>query len=394
PTVGEGYMVMLDYVESGYVPMHQPDTQSLFLVLSVIWLTVAVLLGLYVLAINWHVRRKAKLIFPLHECDELLAYCKKLVPVWQEVRVCHSSAFASPIVLGSLHPCIILPSGMNFYDRRMLVHIFTHELTHIRRMDFLTKKLALLSLVVHWFNPLVFLCFSLFSRDIEASCDESVLAVLGEEEKVGYADSLLTLFSNTQKSFGASTLAFGETAIKQRVKGAIGYKKLSKRRLALLCTLVITIGAATTTNPLSVSDGYVPRQSKISAAARADFSKTAVELSDALTCGDAKALLQNSRSRDEYYLGLYDGLAQSPIVITGYKLYPQSEETAYCYLKTDSEDKQYTAVMSRSGGRVRLDAVYPSEVFEAIMSVPKDSEQVRFVRNLHRFGIRTGFSQT
>ncbi|MEG1686977.1 MAG: M56 family metallopeptidase, partial [Angelakisella sp.] len=181
-----GYVVTLDYVESGYVPVHAPDTRSIFLVLSAIWLTVAVLLGLYVLLVNWYVRHKARTVFPLRECDELLAYCKTLVPVRQRVRVYHSSAFPSPVVLGSLHPRIILPSSMDFSNRRMMIHIFTHELTHIRRMDFLTKKLALLSVVVHWFNPLVLLCYHLFSRDIEASCDERVLSVLGEEEKVGY----------------------------------------------------------------------------------------------------------------------------------------------------------------------------------------------------------------
>ncbi|MEG1875751.1 MAG: hypothetical protein RR185_09325, partial [Angelakisella sp.] len=118
----------------------------------------------------------------------------------------------------------------------------------------------------------------------------------------------------------------------------------------------------------------------------------ASELAAALSSGDVRGLLQRSRSRDEYYVGLYDWLAQSPMAIAGYKLYPQSEEVAYCYLKTTSH-AEYTAVMTRVNGSVRLDAVYLSDIFEASMSIPTENEPVRFVKNLHRFGIRTGFSQ-
>lgn len=134
--------------------------------------------------------------------------------IYQSDRV--NSAF----VLGFFKPRIYVPFGI---EERELETVIEHERAHIRRRDNKWKPLGFAILAVHWFNPLVWLSYVLFCRDIEFACDEKVIKKLDNEQRADYMQALLSC-SVRRSRFNACPLAFGEVGIKERVKTVMNYR--------------------------------------------------------------------------------------------------------------------------------------------------------------------------
>ena len=138
-----------------------------------------------------------------------------------EGKVYQSEFVSSPFILGVIRPRIYLPFGLEAGAQAM---VLAHERAHLRRGDQLWKPLGYLILAAYWFNPLCWLAYILFCRDIEAACDEKVVRELGEGCKAAYSRALLAC-SATKKLITACPLAFGETGVKSRIKSVLNYKK-------------------------------------------------------------------------------------------------------------------------------------------------------------------------
>lgn len=148
---------------------------------------------------------------------------KKLFPATLlKGNIYQSDQIGTAFVCGIIQPRIYVPAGVEEAD---LPYILEHEGTHIRRKDYLIKPLAFLVLIMHWFNPLVWWSFFLMSRDMEMSCDESVLNRLGNGAKAAYSSSLLSLSVSRSALPAANPLAFGESNIKARIKNVLNYKQ-------------------------------------------------------------------------------------------------------------------------------------------------------------------------
>ena len=126
-----------------------------------------------------------------------------------------------PFVIGMINSKIYLPSEL---DEKEHSYIILHEKHHIHRGDPIFKMVAYIALCIHWFNPLVWLFFKLFVKDMEMSCDEAVVNKLGENIRADYSASLLQLATGRQMIFG-SPLAFGETEPAGRIKNLSRWKK-------------------------------------------------------------------------------------------------------------------------------------------------------------------------
>ncbi|MDF3002743.1 MAG: hypothetical protein K0Q48_2862, partial [Bacillota bacterium] len=138
-----------------------------------------------------------------------------------EENIFESDRIHSPCVVGFLHPGIYLPSGISGPERQ---YIQRHESIHIRRFDYLLRPLAFFALCLHWFNPLVWISYRLMGRDMEMSCDESVLRGMGMEIKKSYSSSLLS-FALEGDRFSGSPLAFGEENVSKRIKNVLNYRR-------------------------------------------------------------------------------------------------------------------------------------------------------------------------
>ncbi len=159
------------------------------------------------------------------------------------VLVFTSDEIASPLVCGLLAPKIYLPTRIDFENTALLRHILCHETMHIRRKDNWLKSVMLLTLCIHWFNPLVWILSRYLASDLEMACDETVLRQYdhgseAEENKKSYAMSLLAMaVSGSRQTLLYS--AFSKTEVEKRIQNVLHYRKASALLLALsVCLLV------------------------------------------------------------------------------------------------------------------------------------------------------------
>ena len=127
----------------------------------------------------------------------------------------------SPFVLGIVNPKIYLSSSMSKSEMNLVIN---HERTHINHGDNIWKPLGFLLLSVYWFNPLCWIAYFLFVKDIELFCDESVTKTLSKTARKKYSYALLG-FSTRRMTVSACPLAFAENDVKTRVKNVLSYKK-------------------------------------------------------------------------------------------------------------------------------------------------------------------------
>jgi beta-lactamase regulating signal transducer with metallopeptidase domain len=175
-------------------------------------------------------------------------------------NVFETNAIGTAFVCGFIRPKIYVPANIGDAN---LSYILEHERTHIRRKDYLIKPIAFLALILHWFNPLMWLCFALMSRDMEISCDESVLHRLGEGAKGGYSNSLLSLAVKRKGLLAANPLAFGESHVKTRIKNILNFKKPAFWVIMVAVVAVCAAAIAFAANP-SESAAYISEDYKIS----------------------------------------------------------------------------------------------------------------------------------
>ena len=183
----------------------------------------------------------------------LLSQLRKLLRLKKALRAAQklepgvfvSSQLKSAFVLGLFRPVIYLPAGLSAQEQR---YVLLHEKTHIKRLDHVWKLLALLCLCIHWFDPVVWLCFGLFGRDVELACDEASTGALSLAERCDYAQTLLRLSSRSPLS---PLPAFSEPEPETRIRRMICWKKPAKIlcALALVFTLLLAIGLSV--NPFS-----------------------------------------------------------------------------------------------------------------------------------------------
>lgn len=163
-----------------------------------------------------------------------------------EGNIYESDRIITPFVLGFIKPKIYIPLGLSKEEYAPIIH---HEMTHIRRRDYLIKPLYFLAVMIHWFNPLMWLSYYLMSKDMEMSCDEAVMRGHGEVDKKEYARLLLNLSS--KQSGLLSPIAFGENNTHSRVKHVLKYKKTTLGIGLLALILVFVAGYMLLTNPKS-----------------------------------------------------------------------------------------------------------------------------------------------
>lgn len=149
---------------------------------------------------------------------------KVAVSILVEENVFACDYIDTPFILGVFHPCIYVPTSISF---KYLEHVLMHEKSHLIRKDHIWKFIAYLLLILHWMNPLVWLAFIQFEKDLEMACDEKVIMDMRIKDKKEYCTILLEMSSQNKHSIFSYPLAFGEVAIKQRVKNVSKYRKMS-----------------------------------------------------------------------------------------------------------------------------------------------------------------------
>ncbi|HBK59723.1 MAG TPA: peptidase M56, partial [Firmicutes bacterium] len=159
-------------------------------------------------------------------------------PLRRSVQIRQSDRIKAPLTYGVFRPVILFPKKTDWTDETKLPYILTHEFTHIRRFDTLAKLVLTAAVCVHWFNPFVWAMYVLVNRDIELSCDETVVRTFGETMKSAYALTLIGLEEEKNRhTFLVNS--FGKNAIEERIVSIMKIKKTSLMGILLALTLAI-----------------------------------------------------------------------------------------------------------------------------------------------------------
>lgn len=202
--------------------------------LPAIWLTgvgcMALYMALSLLRMRWRLRAAPRIQDNVYRCTD----------------------WSTPFVLGVLAPRIYVPETVSEQD---FPQVLAHERCHIRRWDHVWKPLAFLLLAVNWFNPVLWAAYVLLGRDMERACDEMVLKNATPAQRAAYSRALVACAAQP-KMAAVCPLAFGEVAVKERVKNVLNYKKPALWAVILLVVAAAIIGACLLTKPAEDKGGY------------------------------------------------------------------------------------------------------------------------------------------
>lgn len=195
--------------------------------LPAIWLTgvgcMALYMALSLLRMRWRLRAAPRIQDNVYRCTD----------------------WSTPFVLGVLAPRIYVPETVSEQD---FPQVLAHERCHIRRWDHVWKPLAFLLLAVNWFNPVLWAAYVLLGRDMERACDEMVLKNATPAQRAAYSRALVACAAQP-KMAAVCPLAFGEVAVKERVKNVLNYKKPALWAVILLVVAAAIIGVCLLTKP-------------------------------------------------------------------------------------------------------------------------------------------------
>lgn len=195
--------------------------------LPAIWLTgvgcMALYMALSLLRMRWRLRAAPRIQDNVYRCTD----------------------WSTPFVLGVIAPRIYVPETVSEQD---FPQVLAHERCHIRRWDHVWKPLAFLLLAVNWFNPVLWAAYVLLGRDMERACDEMVLKNATPAQRAAYSRALVACAAQP-KMAAVCPLAFGEVAVKERVKNVLNYKKPALWAVILLVVAAAIIGVCLLTKP-------------------------------------------------------------------------------------------------------------------------------------------------
>lgn len=203
-----------------------------------------------------------------------------------KIRFQVSDRTATPVTYGIFQSAIVFPKEMSGEaGASFCVH---HELVHIKNHDNLKKLIVHAVLCIHWFNPMVWMMYLLFNRDMELLCDETVIRDRKESRK-DYALALLSLAE--QKNSGFLTgLGFGKNSVKERIEAIMKMKKIT---FGGIVAAVIAVTVSLTS--------FVTAAEKTNAPSEDEFVETLfAEVEDEYTELEKKALGEEKNQVDGY----------------------------------------------------------------------------------------------
>ena len=288
--------------------------------------------------VHWLYMKRVKEVSSSHVAQWL-----KNHPLRRKVQVLKAEDI-SPYTYGVVLPKIVVPDKYDQITYGDLDLVLMHEWCHIRRMDVLRKHLFLVTLIMNWYNPLVYLAYYFLKEDIEQACDEEVLIERGGQVRRDYAMALVHLaeMKNRQTAAGSG---FGSYPLKRRIEHMLQYQKESKKKqifTSILCIIVLLIGTLA--------------------------SITGCQKAETLAASQEKQTEENLEYHNGQFLpSMYDENIQDVIRKLGYKKtdladVPSQDQKFYVQLKTPVSYDTYTFDMK----------LYQSEEDGAFLGVSYD----------------------
>lgn len=257
--------------QTASVPAAQPP------VWTIVWAVGAAVCAVVFAAAYGRCSREFRASFPVE--NDVTRRWLQSHPLRRTIAIRQSGRISSPLTFGVLRPVILMPKKTDWTDETALRYVLEHEFVHIQRFDVLSKLLLIAAVCVHWFNPLVWVMYVLANRDLELSCDETVLRRFGGDVRAAYARVLIRMEA-ARGGFAPLCNHFGKNAIEERITAIMKTKRITIVSLGLAALLVagtVTVFATsaqggTSGTPVKASGAFAEEN-----AAFASSGGTAVE---------------------------------------------------------------------------------------------------------------------
>ena len=300
------------------LPKEAAASQKTAAVLFILWGIGAVFCAVYFILSYLRCQLEFSTSLPVREPYVLQWLAEH--PARRHITVRQLDRINTPLTYGILHPVILLPRQTDWYNTAWLQYVLAHEYVHICRLDAVTKLLMALALCLHWFNPLVWVMYLFYNRDLELACDEKVIRQYGETSKTAYARMLIDM---EVKKSGLMPLCnhFSKNAIEERITAIMKLRKISRPAILLAAGLIIGFTAAFATS------------ATYSSAADHTTVPAAPDTSADMPQADASDMPDNSFTKEEY-----DALLA--LQFDGYESMTVSEYQNKAWIFTDTEEYQ------------------------------------------------------
>ena len=204
-----------------------------------------------ILAISWLVGFLGILAYAIGGSLVLKKHLAPSLPIRSNIYTC--DYIEEPFVFGVLRPKIYLPSCLKPGE---LPYVLAHEEAHLHRRDNLWKPFAFLLLALYWFNPVLWIAYHYFCRDMEVACDEAVIQNLDVSGRAAYSRTLLRY--SGPKTLIVAPLAFGEKDAKHRIKSIFRYQKPTIWLVGLGACAIIILSVCFLTGPVHAASDEQP----------------------------------------------------------------------------------------------------------------------------------------
>lgn len=180
-----------------------------------------------------------------------------------------TEAVETPCLFGVLRPAIyITPEAAS--EPETLAHSVEHELTHYRHGDHIWALLRCLCLVLHWYDPLVWLAAALSRRDAELACDEATIRRLGEAERAAYGRTLIRISCERRATLlrTATTMNCGKRGLRERIALIAKRPKTAAYALVILILAAVAVTGCTFTGAQAGEpdlEGFIAENSSLTA---------------------------------------------------------------------------------------------------------------------------------
>lgn len=220
-----------------------------------IWITGMILLAGFFMLSYFKCYREFQMSFPVdNEASRKWLTTHRLR---RPVSIRQSGCINAPLTYGIFRPIILMPANTDWQDDKTLPYVLEHEFVHIERLDMISKLILTAVLCIHWFNPMVYAMYILANRDLELSCDETVIRRFGEDKKSAYAKALISM-EERKSGMIPFCNSFSKNAIEERIAAAMKIRRRSIFTLLIAAILIIGIilGFATS-RPSSSKKDYL-----------------------------------------------------------------------------------------------------------------------------------------
>ena len=173
-------------------------------------------------------------------------------PLRRKLVIRQSDRVSSPLTFGVLRPVILMPKSTDWSDEGTLRFVLEHEFVHVQRFDALSKLALIAAVCVHWFDPLVWVMYVLANRDLELSCDETVVHRFGGA-RADYARTLIRMME-TRSGVAPLCNGFSKNAIEERITAIMKTKKTTIISFVLAAVLITGTAAAFATSAQAEAD--------------------------------------------------------------------------------------------------------------------------------------------